>query len=799
MNQNNPPQGTPASEAPPAPPAFNAFISYRRKDGGRAARWLRSWLTQFRVPKAVKAKMPGHKFVEPLSIFIDEPFSRGVPDYYDDNILPALQSSEFLVVIASPLSLVPAADGNANWVEREIGDFLQTPNQHHLIVAATEEFATDPASVTRLPGGLLQLYPRLQILCLGSLSWLRAFRHSWRWQPRDAALACAASLHHIPADLLPLLRREDQRRRTRTLVAFCTSAALIASALGWTTYQASQAEKREIETAITYSTDLINTDFTDSGLEGFAARFTENRNRLHRLIEKRGLSNLPSKLLETLVRLNHHVLLNQRIGLNAGTTAGEEIEHQTPLLLAELKRRSPRDLTVAELELQFHHQMLVSWLKGPGAYNAESLRHCEDSLSLLKTTRPRTLVNCVQELQIRTVGIQHRIVSAAADLPEYALLVAQLAVETEHLAQGDKQSLSTCASAYGKLAEFETFKKNMPASLAQLQSMERTSAASGDHALSATMYRQRGQLHMANQAFQQAAQDFRSAVEATETVVSTAAPPSSYSGLAQMQGNILQINRATLVHDLLNLCQAVSLLSQPPDTDRLTTHITRAAEVLKDFHASPIPPGLIELPDARYDLFAAQLAIMKNSPLEAEKNFALGSKHAHQVLRQTNSLPLTEIALQCDTALFEFMIKDERTVEASAILGRLKSLAGHLPPGTPPFAKDSLLAYNQLRQARLQKSQSQPQDSLVSFIQAVASLRHLADSNPGSFQVVNDLVLTVLDNGESLQASQPGLAATWYRDALRLLESVPDAARNPVWIDQHTKLQNKLDLVPASH
>ena len=102
--------------------AFDAFISYRRSDGSRAAHWLRRALKTYRLPPPLRqGETP------PLRIFLDTAYERASEDFYERNIKPALQTSRYLIVVATPDSLKPRADGGPNWVEREIADFRQMP------------------------------------------------------------------------------------------------------------------------------------------------------------------------------------------------------------------------------------------------------------------------------------------------------------------------------------------------------------------------------------------------------------------------------------------------------------------------------------------------------------------------------------------------------------------------------------------------------------------------------------------------------------------------------------------------
>ncbi len=233
------------SKAPPvAPPGvsgafrFDAFLSYRRADGGRVANWLRKWMRSYRLPKSVRSHLPStHTLREPLSIFLDTEYSRAVPDYYERNILPSLQQAEHLLVIASPQAMSPGADGGKNWVEREIGDFLTTSQRENIIAVATPEFARDASLVQQMPGALLSHFPRLQIVVLRTFSYWRFVWWPWTWHLRDAALTCVATLHHIPSELMPLLRQEEERLRRKRLgwvaAGACALLLLVTVLGGW--------------------------------------------------------------------------------------------------------------------------------------------------------------------------------------------------------------------------------------------------------------------------------------------------------------------------------------------------------------------------------------------------------------------------------------------------------------------------------------------------------------------------------------------------------------------------------------
>lgn len=181
--------------------AFDAFISYRRSDGSRAANWLRRTLQAYRLPR------PLRRDASPLRIFLDTAYERASEDFYERNIGPALQASRYLIVIATPESLRPRADGSANWVEREIADFRRMPQGRNVLVVRTRDAPDAP-----LPGGLLRDFPNLGFVNLAGLSYWRFV--AWkRWAGlHDELLKVVAPLYDVRAEQMPLLRAEERRR-----------------------------------------------------------------------------------------------------------------------------------------------------------------------------------------------------------------------------------------------------------------------------------------------------------------------------------------------------------------------------------------------------------------------------------------------------------------------------------------------------------------------------------------------------------------------------------------------------------
>jgi hypothetical protein len=180
---------------------YDALISYRRSDGTAVARWLRRALVGCRLPKALRGKY-GCK----LSVYLDTAYERATSDFYQLNIKPALLSSRFLIVVATP-DATRRPGGMEDWIEREIRDFTSSRGGNIIAVRGAGEFDGP------LPGDLKRLFPSIEIIDLRGAGrfWSPSF-------PRIARLSAeklkiVAPLYNIPPEEMPKLRQEEERRQ----------------------------------------------------------------------------------------------------------------------------------------------------------------------------------------------------------------------------------------------------------------------------------------------------------------------------------------------------------------------------------------------------------------------------------------------------------------------------------------------------------------------------------------------------------------------------------------------------------
>lgn len=229
---------------------YRAFISYRRKDTSHVARWLRRRLLSYRFPRALLEQLPEERRVDVerrVAYFLDTSYQSANEDFWTANIEPALKESEYLIVLSSPSALEQRPDGSENWVGREIDTFLklhgEVEGRRRIIVALT-----DGAPEDRFPGRLDKASERWDWADLRSISPWRWFKPGLTAQLGNAFLKIVACIYEVPQHLLPILSREETRRRDRLrLVAFggvTAVAAVLTFAFVWAMVERGRAVER---------------------------------------------------------------------------------------------------------------------------------------------------------------------------------------------------------------------------------------------------------------------------------------------------------------------------------------------------------------------------------------------------------------------------------------------------------------------------------------------------------------------------------------------------------------------------
>lgn len=242
--------GAGGSDVAEASFAFDAFISYRRSDGAKAARRLRQKLQRYDIRKRLK-----HLRRKKLHVFLDTVYERGADDFYERNIQPALLASRRLIVLATPDAVLrPGAD---DWIQREINDFrLHRGAENILVVRAAGDFLAE------LPGDLNATAPNIQIIDLrhdgfwSALSPLRSSRLVDEW------IKLAAPLFNVPTKDMPRLRREQERAQQRALAitgGALAGAAAFAAALSWYALSQQRVAQQTLDNSLFAASRVIET------------------------------------------------------------------------------------------------------------------------------------------------------------------------------------------------------------------------------------------------------------------------------------------------------------------------------------------------------------------------------------------------------------------------------------------------------------------------------------------------------------------------------------------------------------
>jgi hypothetical protein len=217
---------------------FNVFISYRRSDGSKLAKWLRKRLQSYRPSREVSVCLPDDVRVRlnrGLSVFLDTSNARTTADFWSSQIVPCLERSQYLLVVSTPEIFRRRQDDIPDWVDREINTFSTFDEGVARIIVALGP----KASVDRLPGLLNELSPRWGWADLRS--W-RPFYRLWRHAAKidEALIDILATIANIPTTLIPVLREEERRSRNalrRRVILISATVLVTLSASAWFGYQ----------------------------------------------------------------------------------------------------------------------------------------------------------------------------------------------------------------------------------------------------------------------------------------------------------------------------------------------------------------------------------------------------------------------------------------------------------------------------------------------------------------------------------------------------------------------------------
>jgi WD40 repeat protein len=230
---------------------YDAFISYRRSDGAAAARWLRTRLQSYTMPKPLRGERP-----KKLKIYLDTVYERATEDFFELNIKPSLERSRFLLIVSTPDALRARPDGTPNWVHREVETFSHLPQGRNLLVALAKGEMSQP-----LPGDLAERFPRIEIVDFRQFGPSRLVWWPKLWRLREELLKIVAPLFDVPLESMPLLRLEESRRRQRSLwLTLLSSFALFAIMTGlfiWALINLASARQQLIRIHLLQGQDLF--------------------------------------------------------------------------------------------------------------------------------------------------------------------------------------------------------------------------------------------------------------------------------------------------------------------------------------------------------------------------------------------------------------------------------------------------------------------------------------------------------------------------------------------------------------
>lgn len=200
---------------------YDAFISYRTRDGRRVATWLSRQLRRYRPPRGFPRSVPS------LRIYRDSERQRVISRLWDERIQPALGRSRFLIVILTP-AVLDDVEGENNWVIREFTEFVRLRRGHNVLFVWAAGVSNLP-----FPETFREIFPEPGWIDLRPAT--SVWRFTWRRAVlRERVTALAAPLLEVPDEELPALNRlveHEQRRIAWLTTAVASVLVAVMSAL----------------------------------------------------------------------------------------------------------------------------------------------------------------------------------------------------------------------------------------------------------------------------------------------------------------------------------------------------------------------------------------------------------------------------------------------------------------------------------------------------------------------------------------------------------------------------------------
>jgi WD40 repeat protein len=237
---------------------YEAFLSYRRSDGSRYARTLRRVLMEFRFPRALRA----YQRPRPPAIYFDRIFESATEDFFEHTIKPALEHSRQLIIVATPDSRKPRANGVPNWVVREIQHFASFVPPRAILVAVAKGDLLAP-----LPAAVDELLPNVQRVDIRGLTPLRFLWPPLAWRAHDEILGLVASLYTVAPRDMPTLRQEAARRRNVNISTLAVGALALVGLLSGLLIWAVTSERVTRSTAMALGAERVSSVSRDRAFE----------------------------------------------------------------------------------------------------------------------------------------------------------------------------------------------------------------------------------------------------------------------------------------------------------------------------------------------------------------------------------------------------------------------------------------------------------------------------------------------------------------------------------------------------